>query len=176
MAKKENETPLTEETVAEETVEQETASVEEVTEAPADKNADLAAAEDKYLRLAAEYDNFRKRTIREKESAWADSKAQTVNAFLPVYDNLERVLKQDTADEAYKKGVEMTMNGLKDVLTKLGVEQIPALGETFDPNVHNAVMREDADGIDEETVTAVFQKGYKLGDRVLRPAMVKVAN
>ena len=176
MAKKENETPLTEETVAEETAEQETAAVEEVTEAPADKNAELAATEDKYLRLAAEYDNFRKRTIREKESAWADSKAQTVNAFLPVYDNLERALKQETADEAYKKGVEMTMNGLKDVLTKLGVEQIPALGETFDPNVHNAVMHMEDETAEENTVVEVFQQGFKLGDKVIRFAMVKVAN
>ena len=176
MSKKEKETPLTEETVVEETVEQETAPVEEATEAPADKNAELAAAEDKYLRLAAEYDNFRKRTAREKESAWADSKAQTVNAFLPVYDNLERALKQETADEAYKKGVEMTMNGLKDVLTKLGVETIPALGETFDPNVHNAVMHMEDDSVEENTVVEVFQQGFKLGDKVIRFAMVKVAN
>ena len=176
MAKKEKETPLTEETVVEETVEQETAPVEETTATPADKSAELAAAEDKYLRLAAEYDNFRKRTIREKESAWADSKAQTVNAFLPVYDNLERALKQETADEAYKKGVEMTMNGLKDVLTKLGVEQIPALGETFDPNSHNAVMHIEDDSVEENTVVEVFQQGFKLGDKVIRFAMVKVAN
>ena len=176
MAKKEKETPLTEETVVEETVEQETTPVEEVPEAPADKSAELAAAEDKYLRLAAEYDNFRKRTIREKESAWADSKAQTVGAFLPVYDNLERALKQETADEAYKKGVEMTMNGLKDVLTKLGVEVIPALGETFDPNVHNAVMHVEDDSVEDNTVVEVFQQGFKLGDKVIRFAMVKVAN
>ena len=176
MSKKEKETPLTEETVAEETVEQETAPVEEAAEAPVDKNTELAAAEDKYLRLAAEYDNFRKRTAREKESAWADSKAQTVNAFLPVYDNLERALKQETADEAYKKGVEMTMNGLKDVLTKLGVETIPALGETFDPNVHNAVMHVEDDSAEENTVVEVFQQGFKLSDKVIRFAMVKVAN
>ena len=173
MAKIEKETPLTD---AEETVEQETTPAEEVTEAPADKSAELAAAEDKYLRLAAEYDNFRKRTTREKESAWTDSKAQTVAAFLPVYDNLERALKQETADEAYKKGVEMTMNGLKDALTKLGVEVIPALGEVFDPNVHNAVMHVEDENTEENTVVEVFQQGFKLGDKVIRFAMVKVAN
>lgn len=139
-------------------------------------SAELAAAEEKYLRLAAEYDNFRKRTLREKESLWGDAKSQTVAAFLPVYDNLERALKQDTADEAYKKGVEMTMNGLRDVLTKLGVEQIPALGETFDPNLHNAVMHVDDDAAEENTVVEVFQQGFRLGDKVIRFAMVKVAN
>ena len=103
----------------------------------------LAEKEDQYLRLAAEYDNYRKRTAKEKESAWTQAKADTVAAFLPVYDNLERALKQETGDEAYAKGVEMTMNGLQDVLTKLGVEVIPALGETFDPNLS---QRGDARG------------------------------
>lgn len=179
MAKNKKETPLTEETMAEETITPETessAAQETVDAVSAEKSAELAAAEDKYLRLAAEYDNFRKRTAREKESAWADSKAQTVNAFLPVYDNLERALKQETADEAYKKGVEMTMNGLKDVLTKLGVEQIPALGETFDPNSHNAVMHIEDDALEENTVVEVFQQGFRLGEKVIRFAMVKVAN
>ena len=100
----------------------------------------LSDQEDKYLRLAAEYDNYRRRSQKEKESAWADSKAETAAAFLPVYDNLERALKQETADEAFKKGVEMTMTQLKEILAKLGIEEIPALGATFDPNFHNAVM------------------------------------
>ena len=102
--------------------------------------AAVAAQEDKYLRLAAEYDNYRKRTAKEKEALWTDCKADTAAAFLPVYDNLERAMNQATADEAYKKGVEMTMNQLKEVFAKLGIEEIPALGEQFDPNLHNAVI------------------------------------
>ena len=97
-------------------------------------------------------------------------------AFLPVYDNLERALKQETADEAYKKGVEMTMNGLKEVLSKLGVEEIPALGQTFDPNLHNAVMHVEDENAGENTVVEVFQAGFQSGEKVIRFAMVKVAN
>ncbi|MCI9551656.1 MAG: nucleotide exchange factor GrpE [Oscillospiraceae bacterium] len=141
-----------------------------------DKGQLLAEAADKYLRLAAEYDNYRKRTAKEKESAWSEAKAQTVAAFLPVYDNLERALKQPTADEAYKKGVEMTMKGLQDALTGLGVEVIPALGETFDPNRHNAVMHCDDEEAGESTIVEVFQQGFLCGDRVIRFSMVKVAN
>ena len=136
----------------------------------------LAEAADKYLRLAAEYDNYRKRTAKEKEGVWTEAKAQTVAAFLPVYDNLERALKQDTADEAYKKGVELTMTGLQDALTGLGVEVIPALGETFDPNRHSAVMHVDDEEAGENTVVEVFQQGFMCGEKVIRFAMVKVAN
>ncbi len=136
----------------------------------------LAEAADKYLRLAAEYDNYRKRTAKEKDSAWTEAKAQTVAAFLPVYDNLERALKQPTADEAYKKGVEMTMKGFQDALTNLGVEVIPALGETFDPNRHNAVMHVDDEEAGENTIVEVFQQGFLCGEKVIRFAMVKVAN
>ena len=136
----------------------------------------LAEAADKYLRLAAEYDNYRKRTAKEKDNAWTEAKAQTVAAFLPVYDNLERALKQDTADEAYKKGVEMTMKGLQDALAALGVEMIPALGEVFDPNRHNAVMHVDDPEAGESTVVEVFQQGFICGEKVIRFAMVKVAN
>ena len=186
MAEQEKEMPVTEQTAAEETPEtgsepqpdaapEPQAEQEESDEVKKLKDQ-LAAAEDKYLRLAAEYDNFRKRTTREKESAWADSKAETAAAFLPVYDNLERALKQACADEAYAKGVEMTMNGLKDVLAKLGVEEIPALGETFDPNLHNAVMHVEDETVEENTIVEVFQAGFRLGDKVMRFAMVKVAN
>ena len=136
----------------------------------------LAEAADKYLRLAAEYDNYRKRTAKEKESIWTEAKAQTVAAFLPVYDNLERALKQDTADEAYTKGVEMTMKGLQDALTGLGVEVIPALGETFDPNRHSAVMHCEDGEAGENTIVEVFQQGFTCGEKVIRFAMVKVAN
>ena len=104
------------------------------------------------------------------------AKADTAAAFLPVYDNLERALKQETADEAYKKGVEMTMTQLKEVLTKLGIEEIPALGEPFDPNLHNAVMHVEDESLGENTVAEVFQAGFKLGDKVIRFSMVKVAN
>ena len=136
----------------------------------------LTDQEDKFLRLAAEYDNYRRRSQKEKESVWNDAKSETVLAFLPVYDNLERALKQETADEAFKKGVEMTMNQLREVLKKLGVEEIPALGETFDPNVHNAVMHVEDESAGENTVVEVFQTGFKSGDKVVRFAMVKVAN
>ena len=136
----------------------------------------LAAQEDKYLRLAAEYDNFRKRSQKEKESLWSEAKADTVAAFLPVYDNLERAVKQATADEAFKKGVEMTMTQLTDVLAKLGVEVIDALGQPFDPNLHNAVMHVEDETLGENTVAEVFQAGFRLGEKVIRFAMVKVAN
>ena len=131
---------------------------------------------DARVRLAAEYDNFRKRTAKEKESIWTEAKAQTVAAFLPVYDNLERALKQATSDEAYKKGVELTMKGLQDAMTKLGVERINAEGETFDPNLHNAVMHVQDATVSENTVVEVFQQGFTCGEKVIRFAMVKVAN
>ena len=138
--------------------------------------AALKEKEDQFLRLAAEYDNYRRRSQKEKESVWNDAKSETVLAFLPVYDNLERAIKQETADEAFKKGVEMTMNQLREVLKKLGVEEIPALGETFDPNVHNAVMHVEDESAGENTVVEVFHTGFKSGDKVVRFAMVKVAN
>ena len=137
---------------------------------------DLSDQEDKFLRLAAEYDNYRRRSQKEKESAWADAKAETAAAFLPVYDNLERALKQDTADEAYKKGVEMTMNQLKEIFSKLGITEIDALGQPFDPALHNAVMHVEDESLGENTVAEVFQAGFMLGEKVIRFAMVKVAN
>ena len=136
----------------------------------------MAQQEDKYLRLAAEYDNYRRRTTKEKNDAYTSAKADAVLAFLPVYDNLERALKQETADAAYKKGVEMTMTGLKDVLAKLGVEEIPAQGEPFDPNVHNAVMHVEDESVGAGIVVEVFQAGFRAGEKVIRAAMVKVAN
>lgn len=162
----------------EQEVEETTAEPQQEAQAEAAPQVDekLAQAEEKYLRLAAEYDNYRKRTAKEKESAWTNAKAQTVAAFLPVYDNLERALKQQTTDEAYAKGVEMTMKGLQDALSGLGVELIPALGETFDPNRHNAVMHVEDDAAEENTVVEVFQQGFTCGDKVIRFAMVKVAN
>ena len=132
--------------------------------------------EDKFLRLAAEYDNFRRRTQKEKETIYADATADAVKALLPVYDNLERALKQETTDEAYKKGVEMTMTGLLKALEGLGVKEIAAAGQTFDPNLHNAVMHIDDETLGENTVAEVFQTGFTLGDKVIRFSMVKVAN
>jgi len=171
-----------EEAVQEEQLEQET--VEQAQPETAEEQPDqaeqmkeqLAQQEDKYLRLAAEYDNYRKRTAKEKESIWTEVKADTAAAFLPVYDNLERAIKQETADEAYKKGVEMTMNQLKEVFSKLGIEEIPALGETFDPNLHNAVMHIDDENFGENTIAEVFQAGFRCGEKVIRFSMVKVAN
>lgn len=134
------------------------------------------AEHDARLRLAAEYDNFRKRTAREKESSYGNGKADAVAKILPVYDNLERALKQETADAAYKKGVEMTMNELTKILTALGVEIFGQEGDTFDPNLHNAVMRTDSEELGENVIAQVFQKGFKIGDKVVRFAMVQVAN
>ena len=162
---------------------QEEAPVQETPETPGPDAGELDALrkaladkEDQYLRLAAEYDNFRKRSQKEKEGLYQGAKSDAVAAFLPVYDNLDRALKQETADEAYKKGVEMTMAGLKEILSKLGVEEIPALGETFDPALHNAVMHVEDESAGENTVVDVFQAGFRLGDKVIRFAMVKVAN
>ena len=138
--------------------------------------AQLVEKEDKLLRLAAEFDNFRRRSQKEKDGVWADATAKAVNALLPVYDNLERALKQETADEAYKKGVEMTMAGLMKALEGLGVTQIDAVGRPFDPNVHNAVMHIEDESFGENTVAEVFQAGFMLGEKVIRFAMVKVAN
>lgn len=150
-------------------------------EAPAENadeklQASLREQEDQYLRLLAEYDNYRKRSQKEKESTWSTARADTVKEFLPVYDNLERALKQETADEAYAKGVEMIMTQFKTVLEKLGIQEIPALGEVFDPNVHDAVMHIDDESLGENTVAEVFQTGFQTGDKIIRHAMVKVAN
>ena len=135
-----------------------------------------AQEHDQFLRLAAEYDNFRKRTQREKDGIYQDAVADTVKKFLPVYDNLERALHHETADEAYKKGVEMTMTQLKSVLEKLGITEIDALGKPFDPALHNAVMHVEDENLGENTVAEVFQAGFMLGEKVIRFAMVKVAN
>ena len=131
---------------------------------------------DSYLRLAADYDNFRKRTVKEKEQSYGTGKADAIEKLLPVYDNLERALNQPTEDEAYKKGVEMTMNQLVSIFTGLGVEIFGNAGDAFDPNIHNAVMHTESDEVPENTITAVFHKGFKLGDKIVRFAMVQVAN
>ena len=134
------------------------------------------AEHDAYLRLAADYDNYRKRTTKEKEQSYTNGKSDAVAKLLPVYDNLERALNQPTEDAAYKKGVEMTMTELTKILTGLGVEIFGEAGETFDPNLHNAVMHLDSEEHDENVIAQVFQKGFRLGDKVIRFAMVQVAN
>ena len=134
------------------------------------------AEHDSYLRLAADYDNYRKRTIKEKEASYGNGKADAVAKLLPVYDNLERALNQPTEDAAYKKGVEMTMNELVKIFTGLGVEIFGEVGQTFDPELHNAVMHIESEELGENTIAAVFQKGFKIGEKVVRFAMVQVAN
>ena len=167
--KENKETPV-EEVVAE--------AVEETVEAPqVDPWEEKYNAErDAHLRLAAEYDNFRKRTIKEKEASYGSGKADAVAKLLPVYDNLERALNQETSDAAYKKGVEMTMTELVKIFTGLGVEIFGEVGEEFDPNIHNAVMHVENEELGENVIAAVFQKGFKLGDKIVRFAMVQVAN
>lgn len=136
----------------------------------------LAQEHDSYLRLAAEYDNYRKRSQKEKEGLYGDIKSDTVSKFLPVYDNLVRALAQSTEDEAYRKGVEMIMNQFNATLEKLGVSRIESLGQKFDPSLHNAVMHVEDEEKGENEIVEVFQKGFMMGDKVIRFAMVKVAN
>ena len=172
MAKKEKEKkdPVVEETVAEQAAE--TVEAPEVNPWEEKYNAE----HDAYLRLAAEFDNFRKRTIKEKEASYGNGKADAVAKLLPVYDNLERALQQQTEDAAYKKGVEMTMTELVKILTGLGVEIFGNVGDAFDPELHNAIMHNEDESLGENTISMVFQKGFKLGDKVVRFAMVQVAN
>ena len=139
------------------------------------KDEEIASLTDQYQRMLAEYANYKRRTEQEKMQIGLYTKAELLTQLLVSIDNMEKAIAApDGAD--YKTGVDMVLRQFMDTLGKMGLESVGVEGELFDPNVHNAVMREDADGIDEETVTAVFQKGYKLGDKVLRPAMVKVAN
>ena len=136
----------------------------------------LAAKEKDYLYLRAEYDNFRRRSSKEKTDAYASAKADAAVAFLPVYDNLQRALASPCQDEAFRKGVEMTMTQLKSVLEKLGITEIDCLNKPFDPNTQNAVMHVEDEAYGESVVIEVFQTGFMLGDKVVREAMVKVAN
>ena len=169
MAKKKQEQPV------EETVEEVTEAAEETVEVnPWEEKYN--AEHDAHLRLAADYDNYRKRTLKEKEQAYGNGKADAVEKLLPVYDNLERALNQPTEDVAYKKGVEMTMTQLVSIFAGLGVEIFGEAGDTFDPNIHNAVMHTEDENAAENTITQVFQKGFKLGDKIVRFAMVQVAN
>jgi len=161
--------------ITEETVEETTETVEETVEVnPFEEKYN--AERDAHLRLAAEFDNFRKRTIKEKEASYGNGKADAVAKMLPVYDNLERALNQPTEDAAYKKGVELTMTELVKILNGLGVEIFGNVGDAFDPNLHNAVMHIDSEELGENVIAQVFQKGFKIGEKIVRFAMVQVAN
>ena len=166
MAKKHEEQELPVEEIAEETV--------EVAVDPWEEKYN--AEHDSYLRLAADYDNFRKRTLKEKEQSYGNGKADAVEKMLPVYDNLERALSQPCADEAYKKGVEMTMTELQNIFTAFGVESFGAVGDPFDPNLHNAIMHNEDESLGENQISLVFQRGFRMGDKIIRFAMVQVAN
>ena len=139
------------------------------------KEEELAAMTDQYQRMLAEYANYKRRTEQEKMQIGAFTKAEVLSGLLTSIDNMEKAIAAPDGED-YKTGVDLVLRQFMDALRKLGLEEVGVEGEPFDPNIHNAVMREDADGVEEETVTAVFQKGYKMGDKVLRPAMVKVAN
>ena len=182
---KEEKTAPAEETQEETEAEEQTApkaeekpAEEKKEEKKEEKNpaAELAAMNDKYLRLMAEYDNYRKRSQKEKDALYGDIKANALKAFLPVYDNLVRALQQPTEDEAYKKGVEMIMTQFNTTMEKLGVTPMDCLGQTFDPAFHNAVMHVEDEEKGENEIVEVFQQGFMLGDKVIRFAMVKVAN
>ena len=168
-----------EKNVTEEQQLQEETAVEEtsVEEAPAEDYKEKFEHEhDAHLRLAAEYDNFRKRSQKEKDASYTNGKADALAKLLPVYDNLERAVNQPTEDAAYKKGVEMTMSELVKIFSGLGVEIFGEVGDAFDPNLHNAVMHTEDEALGENTIAQVFQKGFKIGEKVVRFAMVQVAN
>ena len=161
----------TNEEIVEETVETAEPTVEEKL------TQELNETKDKLLRVMAEYDNFRKRSQKEKEQAYGDTKASTIAEFLPVYDNFIRAMNTETADlESFKKGIEMIFNQYGETFKKLGVESFGEKGETFDPNIHNAVMHGEDEELPENSISDVFSTGYKMGDRVIRPAIVKVVN
>ena len=160
--------------------EEQTAPAEEAAEETADAGdvitAELAASREKYMRLAAEYDNFRKRSARERDALFTDVRADTVKKFLPVYDNLLRAVAMTPEGDPARKGMEMTLTQFETVLTKLGVTPIEAMGKEFDPNIHYAVMQVDDDTVGENIIVEEFEKGFKLGDKVIRFSVVKVAN
>ena len=169
----ENSPDESQEEAAEEASEPEEKSPEEIIKALEET---IAADKDKYLRLLAEYDNFRKRSVSERLNASADATAKAALEVISVIDNFERAVAAECSDENYKKGVEMIYNQFIDVIKKLGVEEIDALGKEFDPKLHNAVTQVEDENFGENTVSQVYQKGYRLGDKVIRCAMVVVAN
>jgi molecular chaperone GrpE len=164
-------------TPEEETAETAAAEVTETEQKLQELENNLKDANDKFLRTLAEYDNYRKRSVREKEQAYADSKASVLSEILPVLDNFERAAgNRDASLEDYQKGIDMIFKQFQDILTKLGVESFGEKGDAFDPNLHSAVMHTEEEGEPENAISEVFSKGYKLGDKILRPAVVKVVN
>ena len=149
--------------------------IEELEKALAAKETELAEQNDKYMRMMAEYDNFRKRSAKEKEGTYADAYADALTSIIPIIDNLERAVGVTDA-EGVLKGLEMTLKGASEALTKMGVEAFGAEGDQFDPNIHNAVMMVESDERAEGEIVSVFQKGYRKGDKIIRYAMVTVAN
>ena len=152
------------------------AEAEETADAGDVITAELAASREKYMRLAAEYDNFRKRSARERDALFTDVRADTVKKFLPVYDNLLRAVAMTPEGDPGRKGIEMTLTQFETVLISLGVTHIEALGKEFDPEIHNAVMHVEDDSVGENIIVEEFEKGFKLGDKVIRFSIVKVAN
>jgi len=147
-------------------------------EAPAEETVPSETNEwkDSYVRLLAEFDNYRKRTLKERDTLYTLAAADTVAKLLPVFDNLERALKHETTDEAYKKGVEMTFQQFINTLTTLGVTEIAAVGDAFDPEKHDAVMHIEDDNLGKNVIVEVFERGFMLKDKIIRHATVKVAN
>jgi len=163
---------LTEDTADAEAGDGEAGSAEE----PDAAEKALQEANDKYMRLFAEFDNFRKRTAKEKSETYQDAVAKTVLELLPAVDSFERAMESPCTDEAYRSGMEKIYQQMTSILSKLGIEEIPALNEPFDPKVHNAIRQIEDENFGESTVCQVYQKGYRLGDRIIRCAMVSVAN
>ncbi len=162
-------TPDTDET-------QETADTAADVDAVAALKEELAAANDKYLRMLAEYENYRRRSQKEKQSVWQDAVADTVKELLPIADNLDRAAHADGDADAIRAGLDMTLTALNAMLNKLGLAFYGEAGDVFDPNLHNAVMHVDDETLGESVITDVFQRGCRMGDKIIRFAMVKVAN
>ena len=160
----------------EEVIKEETATEETVAEEENEFEKKWQDVNEKYMRTLAEYDNYRKRTIKEKESIYPEAKAVVVEKFLPVMDNFQRALDSAEEKNPFYEGVAMVKKQMDEVLTALGVEEIKAVGEQFNPELHNAVMHVDDEEAGENIIVEEFQKGYKIGDRVIRHSMVKVAN
>lgn len=181
MAKKNKENETAEEILEEKddlAVENESTNEEEnAADETQELKKELDAAKEAHIRTLAEYDNYRKRSTREKEAAYGDSKAACLSELLPVLDNFDRALATTESDiDSFKKGMEMIYTNLCDILTKLGVEAFGEKGEAFDPNIHNGVMHIENEEMEENVISEVFSKGYRIGERILRPAMVQVAN
>ena len=183
MSKKLHEEQEEKELETNETAEDAEETTEEVPEETAEASAEdrIAALEaelkngkDKYMRLFAEFDNFRKRTAKEKTEAYGDSAAKTIAEILPALDNFDRALDTPCSDENFKKGIEMIFTQITDILGKLGVTEIEALGQPFNPNLHNAIKQVESEDGESDVICEVFQKGYKLGDRIIRHSMVAV--